>query len=88
MQFPCLGFYAFMFFCNSSTRENEANLVQKAKKATNHLEKCKIELDKADNFPESSNTEVSKLRQQLLKYNNDLAQAEEKQYQFDYKIEW
>jgi len=52
------------------------------------LEKCKIELEKADNFPDSTNTEVSKLRQQLLKYSNDLAQVEERQYHFDYKVEW
>ena len=71
-----------------STRDNEVDLLQKAKKYTNELERCKIELEKADNFPDSSNTEVSKLRQQLLKYNNDYAQAEERQYQFDYKIEW
>ncbi len=85
-----------MFQCSSSpflplfrfsTRENEAFLLQNAKKYTTELEKCKAELDKADNFPENSNTEVSKLRQQLLKYNNDLAQAEERAYNYEVNIE-
>ena len=52
------------------------------------LEGQKTELEKADDFPDNSNSEVSKLRQQLLKHNNELAQAEERQYQLDYKIEW
>ncbi len=71
-----------------STRDNEGKLLQDAKQYTSDLEKAKVELEKADNFPESSNTEVSKLRQQLLKHNNDLKQADERQYQLDYKIEW
>ena len=51
------------------------------------LEKQKGELEKADNFPESSNTEVTKMRQQLLKYNNEYKQAMERQYQLEYQIE-
>ena len=46
-----------------------------------------MELEKADNFPESTNTENSRLRQQLLKHNNDLAQTEERHFQLVYKIE-
>ena len=71
-----------------STRENEGTLLQQAKEFSQELDRQKVELEKADNFPESSNSEVSKLRQQLLKHHNDLAQAEERQYQLDYKIEW
>ena len=51
------------------------------------LERQTVELEKADNFPESSNSEVTKMREQLLKYNNDLSQAEERQYQLEYKME-
>jgi len=69
------------------TRENELNLLKQTKQYAIELERQKAELEKADNFPESSNTEVSKLREVLLKHNNELAQTEERQYQLEYKIE-
>jgi hypothetical protein len=71
-----------------SKRNNEQKLLQKAKEYTNQLAQQKLELDKADQFPENSTTEVSKLRQTLLTYHNDLAETEERQYQLDYKIRW
>ena len=52
------------------------------------MENQDTELDKADEFPEGSNTEVSQLRTQLLQYRNELAQVEEREYQMNYKIEW
>ncbi|XP_041349849.1 coiled-coil domain-containing protein 146-like [Gigantopelta aegis] len=70
-----------------SSRENEAMLISNAKNFTNILEKQRSELEKGDNFPESYNTEVSKLREQFLKHTNELAEAEERQYQLAYKIE-
>ncbi|XP_074646441.1 coiled-coil domain-containing protein 146-like [Tubulanus polymorphus] len=70
-----------------NSRENETSLLQQAKRHTNQLEGQKAELEKADNFPESSNSEVSKLREQLLKHYNELAQSEEREYQLEYKIE-
>ena len=70
-----------------STRQSEADLLRNAKEYTNELDKQQQELEKADNFPDSSNTEVSKMRQQLLKYNNDLKQAQDRQYQLEYQIE-
>merc|ERR1711941_148650 len=51
------------------------------------LERQTSELEKADNFPDASNSEVTKLREQLLKHHNDLAQADERQYQLQYKME-
>ena len=71
-----------------SKRNNEQKLLQKAKEYTVVLAQQKQELDKADTFPDNSNSEVSKLRQTLLTYNNDLAETEERQYQLDYKIRW
>lgn len=76
----CLVYY--------SSRNNETNLLEEAKLYTTELEKFQGELEKADLFPEGSNTEVSKLRQQLLKHNNELSEAEDRQYQLEYKIEW
>ncbi|KAL4226619.1 hypothetical protein ACF0H5_014602 [Mactra antiquata] len=70
-----------------STRESETNLLKQAKDYTVDLDRQRIELEKADNFPDGSNTEVSKMRQQLLKYNNELKQAQERQYQLEYQIE-
>ncbi|XP_019623769.1 PREDICTED: coiled-coil domain-containing protein 146-like [Branchiostoma belcheri] len=70
-----------------STRDNELKLLQDAKTYTAELEIQRVELEKADNFPESANTEVSKLRAQLLKHHNDLAQTDEREYQLQYKIE-
>lgn len=70
-----------------STREHELHLLQTAKNCAIELEKQKNELEKADNFPESSNTDVSKYRAELLKHHNELAQIEDRQYQQDYKLE-
>ncbi|XP_041460505.1 coiled-coil domain-containing protein 146-like [Lytechinus variegatus] len=69
------------------TRESELGLLQAAKEATQVLEKQTVELEKADNFPDSSNTENSKLRAKLLKHNNEIDQAEERNYQYEFKIE-
>ncbi|XP_046573953.1 LOW QUALITY PROTEIN: coiled-coil domain-containing protein 146-like [Haliotis rubra] len=70
-----------------NSRHNETTLLRQAKEYTADLEKQRAELEKGDNFPESSNTEVTKLREQFLKYNNDLVETEERQYQLEYKLE-
>ena len=70
------------------TRENELHLLNQAKEFSSELESQNSELEKADAFPESSNTEVTKLRQQLLKHTNELAMTDERQYQLEYKLEW
>ena len=76
------------YHTNYRTRENESRLLQEAKDHTSLLENQGTDLEKADNFPEGSDTDVTKMRQQLLKYRNELAQIEERQYQHEYKIEW
>jgi predicted nucleic acid-binding Zn-ribbon protein len=81
--------YLFAFICLfHSTRDHELQLLQNAKKFQTNLDRQKTELEKADNFPESSNSEVSKYREELLKHHNELAQADERQYQYEYKLEW
>lgn len=70
------------------TRENESQLLQQAKLYSSTLEGQGQDLEKADNFPEGTDSDVSRMRQQLLKYRNELAQIEERQYQHEYKIEW
>lgn len=51
------------------------------------LERQRSELEKGDNFPDSSNTEVTKMRQQLMKHNNEYAQIMEREYQQQYELE-
>lgn len=71
-----------------SKRNKEQALLCTAKKYTNQLEQQKLELEQAENFPENCNTEVSKLRQQLLRYGNELQAAEERCEQLAYNIQW
>ncbi|XP_076468743.1 coiled-coil domain-containing protein 146-like [Babylonia areolata] len=70
-----------------STRESETRLLQEAKEFTQELERQRVELERADNFPEAYNTETAKLREQLLKYTNELAETQEREYQLEYKKE-
>ena len=70
------------------TRENETNLLKKAKEFTVTLEKQRSELEKGDNFPAGSNAnEVTKLREQYLKFRNETEKAEDRKYQVEYRLE-
>ncbi|GCC28596.1 hypothetical protein chiPu_0007027 [Chiloscyllium punctatum] len=60
------------------TQESEVKLLQDAKLFTAELEHQRQELEKADQFPDSYDTEVNKLRQQLLHCQNELNQTEER----------
>lgn len=82
---PCTYLLCFYHF---RTRENESQLLHQAKQYTATLEGQGNDLETADNFPEGTDTDVSRMRQQLLKYRNELAQIDERQYQHEYKIEW
>ena len=70
-----------------STRESETLLLLNAKELLQHVQKQRSELEKADNFPEDEATEVSRLRQEFLKHSNELAQADERQYQLDFVLD-
>ena len=76
-----------IYLSSNSTRESEARLLQQAKEFTLELDRQRVELDRADNFPEAYNTEPAKLREQLLKYTNELAEAQEREYSLEYKKE-
>ncbi|GCB68052.1 hypothetical protein scyTo_0013773 [Scyliorhinus torazame] len=60
------------------TQVGEIQLLQDAKSFTAEVERQRQELEKADQFPDSSDTEVNKLRQQLLLCQNELNQTEER----------
>lgn len=77
-----------LFFLFFRTRENETNLLKKAKEFTVTLEKQRSELEKGDNFPAGSNAnEVTKLREQYLKFRNETEKAEDRKYQVEYRLE-
>ncbi|XP_007889091.1 coiled-coil domain-containing protein 146 isoform X1 [Callorhinchus milii] len=78
--------YTLLHETLKSAQESEIQLMQEAKRYAAELDYQRNELDKADHFPESYSTEVSKLRRQLLDCENDLAQKEDRVYQQQYKI--
>ena len=71
-----------------STRSHELELLNEAKAHARELDLQKHELERADAFPDSSqNTEVGRLRAQILHYHNEFVQTNERQYQLEYKME-
>ncbi|XP_071815869.1 coiled-coil domain-containing protein 146-like [Apostichopus japonicus] len=71
----------------AKTRESESRLLQNAKHLTQTLDKFRANLEDADNFPENANSEVAKMRMTLLQHNNEINQAEERNYQNDFKLD-
>ncbi|XP_055793236.1 coiled-coil domain-containing protein 146 [Salvelinus fontinalis] len=70
-----------------SSQQSEIRLLQEAKRFRAELERQQRDLEEAEQFPEGPDTEVSRMRQQLLKFHNDLRQAEERDYQMNYQLE-
>ncbi|XP_036812755.1 coiled-coil domain-containing protein 146-like isoform X2 [Oncorhynchus mykiss] len=70
-----------------SSQQSEIRLLQEAKRFRAELERQQRDLETAEQFPEGPDTEVSRMRQQLLKFHNDLRQAEERDYQMNYQLE-
>ncbi|XP_070997513.1 coiled-coil domain-containing protein 146 [Oncorhynchus clarkii lewisi] len=70
-----------------SSQQSEIRLLQEAKQFRAELERQQRDLETAEQFPEGPDTEVSRMRQQLLKFHNDLRQAEERDYQMNYQLE-
>lgn len=71
-----------------SSQESEIRLLQDAKRLTAELERQQQELEKAERFPEGTETEVGRMRRQLLIYHNNIREADEQQYQLQYQLEW
>ncbi|XP_006882663.1 PREDICTED: coiled-coil domain-containing protein 146 [Elephantulus edwardii] len=69
-----------------STQESEVQLLQDAKRFTAQLEEQQFHLQQADNFPEAFNTEVSKMREQLLKYQNEYNAVKERECHNQYRL--
>ncbi|XP_076153576.1 coiled-coil domain-containing protein 146 [Alosa pseudoharengus] len=70
-----------------SSQDAELNLVQECKRVRADLRVQRADLDKAEEFPEGSDSETKRLRQQLLKIHNDLKKSEEHHQHTIYQIE-
>ncbi|XP_062839605.1 coiled-coil domain-containing protein 146 isoform X1 [Anolis carolinensis] len=78
--------YAFLHETLINLQESEIKLLQDAKRFTVEIELQEQELEKADQFPEGSTSELSRLRQQYLRYINEYKAIQEREYEIQYKL--
>lgn len=69
-----------------STQESEVQLLENAKRFTEQIQQQQIRLQQADDFPNVFTTEVCKLREQLLKYQNEYTAVQEREYHTQYRL--
>ncbi|XP_010209336.1 PREDICTED: coiled-coil domain-containing protein 146 [Tinamus guttatus] len=79
--------YALLHKTVISLQESEIQLLQEAKHLSVELEQQQRELEKAEQFPEESSSEASRMRQQLLKYQNECSAIKEREYIIQSKVE-
>lgn len=72
-------------FC-FSLQEAEIQLLQDAKRFTVEIEQQEQILETTDQFPEGYSSEVTKLRQQYLRYVNEYNAIQEREYEIQYKL--
>uniref|UniRef100_A0A3B1ILD9 Coiled-coil domain containing 146 n=1 Tax=Astyanax mexicanus TaxID=7994 RepID=A0A3B1ILD9_ASTMX len=70
-----------------SSQESELNLLQEVQSFCVELDRQQQELEKAELFREGQNTEVSRLRQQLLQAHNKIQEAENREFHMHNQIE-
>ncbi|XP_040827146.1 coiled-coil domain-containing protein 146 [Ochotona curzoniae] len=78
--------YTFLHDTVMSSQESEVQLLQNAKRFTEQIQQQQFHLQQADNFPEAFSTEVSKMREQLLKYQNEFNAVKEREYHNQYRL--
>ncbi|KAL6081483.1 hypothetical protein STEG23_031700, partial [Scotinomys teguina] len=69
-----------------STQESEVQLLQNAKNFTEQIQQQLVCLQQAEDFPNVFSTEVCKLREQLLKYQNEYTAVQEREYHNQYRL--
>uniref|UniRef100_A0A0P6J8G7 Coiled-coil domain-containing protein 146 n=1 Tax=Heterocephalus glaber TaxID=10181 RepID=A0A0P6J8G7_HETGA len=69
-----------------STQDSEVQLLQNAKRFMEQIQQQQLHLQQADGFPEALSTEVSKLREQLLKYQNEYSSVKEREFHNQYRL--
>nr|XP_054350924.1 coiled-coil domain-containing protein 146 isoform X5 [Pongo pygmaeus] len=78
--------YTLLHDAVMSTQESEVQLLQNAKRFTEQIQQQQFHLQQADNFPEAFSTEVSKMREQLLKYQNEYNAVKEREFHNQYRL--
>nr|XP_012321989.1 coiled-coil domain-containing protein 146 isoform X4 [Aotus nancymaae] len=78
--------YTLLHDAVMSTQESEVQLLQNAKCFTEQIQQQQFHVQQADNFPEAFSTEVSKMREQLLKYQNEYNAAKEREFHNQYRL--
>ncbi|XP_047550604.1 coiled-coil domain-containing protein 146 isoform X2 [Lutra lutra] len=68
------------------TQESEVQLLEDAKRFTEQIRQQQFHLQQADDFPEAFTTEVSKMREQLLKYQNEYNAVKEREFHNQYRL--
>ncbi|XP_010154472.1 PREDICTED: coiled-coil domain-containing protein 146, partial [Eurypyga helias] len=81
------GKYTLLHKTVISLQESEIQLLQEAKHLSVELEQQQHELEKAEQFPEESFSEVSRIRQQLLSCQNEYSAIKEREYEIHFKME-
>ncbi|XP_053924546.1 coiled-coil domain-containing protein 146, partial [Cuculus canorus] len=81
------GKYTLLHKTVISLQESEIQLLQEAKRLSVELEQQQHELEKAEQFPEESSSEVSQIRQQLLSCQNEYKAIKEREYEVQFKLE-
>ncbi|KAM9245626.1 LOW QUALITY PROTEIN: coiled-coil domain-containing protein 146 [Leptosomus discolor] len=81
------GKYTLLHKTVISLQESEIQLLQEAKRLSVELEQQQYELEKAEQFPEESSSEVSRIRQQLLSCQNEYNAIKEREYEIQFKME-
>ncbi|OXB70072.1 UNVERIFIED_CONTAM: hypothetical protein H355_005525, partial [Colinus virginianus] len=69
-----------------SLQESEIQLLQEAKQLSVDLEQQQHELEKAEQFPEGSSSEVCRIRQQLLHCQNEYNAIKEREHEIEFRI--
>lgn len=61
-------------------------LLENAKLFTEQIQQQLVRLQQAEDFPNAFSTEVCKLREQLLKYQNEYSAAQEREFHTQYRL--
>ncbi|KAM9026094.1 coiled-coil domain-containing protein 146 [Ara ararauna] len=80
------GKYTLLHKTVISLQESEIQLLQEAKRLSAELEQQQHELEKAEQFPEESFSEVLQIRKQLLSCQNEYNAIKERESDIQYKI--
>lgn len=75
---------------SNSTQDSEIQLLGEAKRCRSELEKLQAEVERTEeqSTSEQPESEVNKLRQELLQAYNELKAAEDREYKTQHQLKW